>query len=254
MVSRVFYRLLPDLRARAFTVSGVDDLRVLSRVKERVTELASGAEGKTWDQLRAEIVDDLRPFLDELADARATLVLRSNAYLAFQAATWQVAQADEDTTHLQYMAVHDERTRESHMALDGLVLPKDDPFWETHFPPWEWGCRCQARPINPDLLAEIEADDATRAPDERLIVTGPRLERLRQGQLVRAGQAYDVTPPTQKPGGEREFAWDPGSLKLTVDELRNRFAPEEWAAFERWAKRTEYADGRTVWDWLEGAA
>lgn len=33
--------------------------------------------------------------------------------------------------------------RPSHLALDGLILPSDHPFWKTHFPPNDWGCSCE---------------------------------------------------------------------------------------------------------------
>jgi hypothetical protein len=32
--------------------------------------------------------------------------------------------------------------RPLHVAWDGLTLPPDDPFWDTHFPPNGWGCQC----------------------------------------------------------------------------------------------------------------
>lgn len=32
--------------------------------------------------------------------------------------------------------------REQHLAWDGLVLPPDHPFWQTHAPPNGWGCSC----------------------------------------------------------------------------------------------------------------
>ncbi|MEL6587173.1 MAG: phage minor head protein [Pseudomonadota bacterium] len=30
-----------------------------------------------------------------------------------------------------------------HLALDGIVLPPDHPFWRLHFPPNGWGCSCR---------------------------------------------------------------------------------------------------------------
>ncbi|MEI4195235.1 phage head morphogenesis protein [Roseovarius sp. E0-M6] len=30
-----------------------------------------------------------------------------------------------------------------HLAWDGLILPADHPFWQTHFPPNGWGCSCR---------------------------------------------------------------------------------------------------------------
>lgn len=33
--------------------------------------------------------------------------------------------------------------REQHLGWDGLILPADHPFWETHYPPNGWGCSCR---------------------------------------------------------------------------------------------------------------
>lgn len=44
--------------------------------------------------------------------------------------------------NLQYRAINDDRTRPEHRALNGIVLPMNDPFWNTHYPPLGWGCRC----------------------------------------------------------------------------------------------------------------
>ena len=32
--------------------------------------------------------------------------------------------------------------REQHLGWDGLILPPDHPFWQTHAPPNGWGCSC----------------------------------------------------------------------------------------------------------------
>ena len=36
-----------------------------------------------------------------------------------------------------------EHPRLQHKAFDGLTLPKDAPFWATHYPPNGWGCGCR---------------------------------------------------------------------------------------------------------------
>jgi SPP1 gp7 family putative phage head morphogenesis protein len=44
--------------------------------------------------------------------------------------------------NLEFVAVMDERTRESHAALNGLIYPINHSFWDTYYPPLDWGCRC----------------------------------------------------------------------------------------------------------------
>lgn len=44
--------------------------------------------------------------------------------------------------YLQYMAIGDELTRDDHEALNGIILPINDPFWDTNTPPNGYNCRC----------------------------------------------------------------------------------------------------------------
>lgn len=254
VASKVFYGLLPELRGRAFTVSGVEGANVLQRVRDAIAALPQGigpdGEAFTWESQKALIVDELEPFLgEEGAQVRAQTLLRTSGFQAFSSVIWNVAQADEDTTHLQY--IHGDQAKDptpSHEALDGIVLPKDDPFWLTHTGPWgHLGCVCYVRPMNPDLVEEERAKDAEQKnPEARNVIEGPALDQLRNGTFMRDGRRYDVSAP-EDPGA---FRWHPDDLRLPLGQLKERYDAPVWEAFEVWARGTMVGDKTSVWDWL----
>lgn len=266
----VFDKLLPELRGRAITVTGLEGLSAIERVRDEIAAYARGQREDgtpvTWDDAKAEVVKvlDDSHFGAEAAERRATLLLRTHGFQAYQAANWRVAQEDDDTTHLQYLATEDSKVRDTHLALNGLILPKNDPFWEKHYPPWEWGCRCRVRPMNPDLVEDERQLDQRRKPEDRLVLDGPVLERLRQGQVVRGelrdrdGRtvgmgAHDVTPPSQRPGGDKaSYQWNPEDLRLKLSDLKARHDPAVWDEFARWGRGHEASPRLTVLEWADG--
>ncbi len=61
--------------------------------------------------------------------------------------------------NLRYDAVMDSATRDSHRELDGTVLPMNDPFWGSNYPPNGWGCRCDV----------VQTDEPIKATSRRAI-------------------------------------------------------------------------------------
>ena len=243
----VFMAMLTELRGRAFAVAGVEGADILQRLRDTIADLP---RGENWEDVRGDLADQLSPFLGEGAEGRAELLLRVHGFQAFNAANWRVIQEDADTTHIQYLATEDDRVRDSHLALNGIILPKDDSFWGDHTPPWEWGCRCRIRAINPDLLDEAKAEDENRAPDDKLVMEGPAAEHLRNGQILRGGQAFDVLPDD----GPHAFQWHPDNLSIPLEDLRARLDPQVWTEFESYAKGAEISPGVLLWDWLRTSA
>jgi SPP1 gp7 family putative phage head morphogenesis protein len=264
-VSRaVFDRLLPELKARAFTVTGIEDATVLQGIRDRIAELPAGGN---WEDTKEELVENISPFLakgDTPEDAeraqiaatrRAELLLRLHGFQAYSAAAYQVMDAQRDVfPYWQYKSMNDAKVRDTHAALNGVVLPANAKFWERHYPPWEWGCRCQVVPLMEEDVEEIREAEAGKPLEERKVLEGESLRQIEErGQYVAGpNQIYDLRTPIEK-GKPGAFEWSPADLRIPLDGLRERYDAETFAQFETWARGTDIpGQGRTVWEWIAG--
>jgi len=70
---------------------------------------------------------------------------------------WQRYQSSKKLyPNLRYVATKDERTRDDHMQLDGAIYPINHSFWDTYYPPNDWGCRCRVEPTADDEVSRTE--------------------------------------------------------------------------------------------------
>lgn len=58
--------------------------------------------------------------------------------------------------NLEYRAVTDDQTRPEHARLNGIIRPKDDPFWDKNYGPNGWGCRCSATQTDKAVTKSID--------------------------------------------------------------------------------------------------
>jgi hypothetical protein len=60
----------------------------------------------------------------------------------------------------------EEFPRPLHESWDGLILPPDHPFWQTHYPPNGWGCRCYVLGLyDMELAHTVGGDPNKKLPD-----------------------------------------------------------------------------------------
>ena len=125
----------------------------------------------------------------------------------------------------RYDTVGDNRVRSSHAALDGKVLRADDPWWKTHYPPWDWGCRC--------------------------IVT-----ELSEGDVEDMGLTISKSEDMPMPGHSKTFMFDPTNASIDIDMLHKSYdSPDrepDWKLFAAKCRQaTVQANGRepeTMWE------
>jgi hypothetical protein len=76
------------------------------------------------------------------SDRRLKTIYRVNMRSAFQKGRYERTMASDTHPYMMYRVGNSKEHREEHLAWDGLILPKDDPWWNSHFPPNGWGCKC----------------------------------------------------------------------------------------------------------------
>jgi SPP1 gp7 family putative phage head morphogenesis protein len=250
-----FGKLLPEIKARAFTVAGIIHADALQAIRDRIADLPAGEDFRS---IQGDVASQLLPyFIDPNADdkirdkqegaalRKAEMLVKQNGFQAYAAGMYDVMDRQRDAfPYWQYITVGDDRVRDEHAALDGLTLPADSPFWQTHYPPWEWGCRCQVVPIDPETYDLIQSgEEPGRALSEQETKDLEQNGRILDKQ---AGRVVSVLP-SQDPGA---FRWNPGDLRIPISDLREQYDPLTFSIFEAEMKSTALDGGKTVWDWL----
>lgn len=157
-----------EARAAAFTVGGIYRDDVLQAFKSEIEKTL--AEGLS----QQETIKRFRNILSgaghrELGAFHLETIFRTNMQMAYGVGRREALERVSDSLPLwQYHAVLDDRTRPRHRALDGLILPANHEFWNDHFPPWDFNCRCSVTAMattpsdynhsNPSGTAEIAYD------------------------------------------------------------------------------------------------
>ncbi|EIO6651660.1 minor capsid protein, partial [Escherichia coli] len=153
-----------DVHARSFTAARVARLDVLTTLQAEVQRAVDeGISQKAFISTLTprlqklgwwgkQIVVDSAGNAEEVqlgSPRRLALIYNVNTRVAYNAGRYTQMMNNTDTHPFwQYVAVMDSRTRPAHSALNGLVFRYDDPFWNTHYPPNGWNCRCRVRPLS----------------------------------------------------------------------------------------------------------
>ncbi len=221
-----------DEHAGNFTVAKAMQLDVLQDLKDAVE--AAISDGQTLDHFRKDLTPTLmkkgwwgkKTMVDPAdgkeksvwlgSDRRLKTIYDVNTRQAYNAGRWERGQRSAVHTHIMYLVGPSTHHRKEHLSWNGLVLPKDHPFWNTHTPMNGWGCKCFFRYITRQKLEQLRRDGM---PDNTNIINGrssgsvsikenaPEVQ-YRQYINKRSGTVY-TAPMGIDPG----FEWNPGSSR-----------------------------------------
>lgn len=151
------------IKERAFTVAGIMRKDLLQETKAGLFKALR--DGTTFEEFKGHIEAvlarkgwqtsgrlvadaDGEVVAKNLAPYRLKTIFRTNIQSAYMAGRYKQMQEDvEFAPYWQYTAVMDGRTRQSHREAHGLVFRHDDPFWDSHYPPCDFNCRCSVRSL-----------------------------------------------------------------------------------------------------------
>jgi hypothetical protein len=140
---------------------------------------------------------------------RTRVIYQTNMATSYAAGRWAQVNDPDLAAFRPYIKYHHAdgvmHPRPQHVSWNGLVLPRDHPFWKTHAPPNGWGCHCFV-----SAASQTDYDKAAAS-----------------GQAEPPGGWDAVSPKTGAPVGiDKGWDYAPGASRM--EELR-RFVAEKAA-------------------------
>ncbi|MCR5660919.1 MAG: minor capsid protein [bacterium] len=137
--------------------------------KEIVPKLQGEWIGKTvgelWDELpESEKKGRQAPDPDQrdevITESRLKTIYNVNMAVANARERYKRLEERKDNVpYWQYISMNDQRARASHKSGHKLIFRHDDVFWETHYPPNGWNCRCYVIGVTERMIEESKNTD-----------------------------------------------------------------------------------------------
>lgn len=158
--------------------SGSVDLKMVESLKNNCYQFSAAKNYQQLKDITAAIVDqdgNVRKFSDFKRIANDIAFQYNETWLATEyntaissaqmASSWvDFVDRSDAQPNLQYVTAGDDRVREEHAMLDGIIKPIDDPFWDTYYPPNDFNCRCDVIQL-PDDSDQISQRAESDLPD-----------------------------------------------------------------------------------------
>lgn len=171
--------------SQAFTIAKMMDADLLSDIRDSITEAMK--QGQTYKQWSNQVTEVLQKNgwwgKKALADTktggkveaqlgsprRLKTIFDVNTGQAYQRGVWERGYQSDAHPYILYRVGPSKEHRPQHLAWDGLVLLKDDPFWKTHNPRNGWGCKCKSRFVSRTKFRQLQKNGL---PDMTSMVDG----------------------------------------------------------------------------------
>lgn len=194
-----------EMHSAAFVVAGAQSDALLKDFHDAVDKAI--AEGETLDTFRKDfdaIVARYGWSYKGSRDWRSKIIFQTNLRMAYAAGRWQqIEQVKIARPYLRYVHLEAQpHPRYQHHLWHNTVLPVDDPWWQTHFPPNGWNCHCTVQSLSERDLARWGYTVSPAAPPivwvERVVGSGAGQRRVQVPQGIDPGFAYRPGAPVSE--------------------------------------------------------
>ncbi len=218
--------IMHEAHHKAFTVAKVTKLDLLSDIQRSLVKARE--EGQPFAAWKKALVPTLKakgwygktevtnPKTGEVKEIyvgsrRLRNIFYTNTRVAYAVGRWEHQAQLEDAPYLRYVAVLDANTRPKHANNHGVVRHRDDPFWETNYPPNGWNCRCTVRAYSMESLKRRGWDKGLKATAHNVAdndwAYDVRTGSLQKVDNYRIKRALDA-PKELRPKAKEELALD----------------------------------------------
>lgn len=153
--------------ARAFVVAGATTEELLTDLRGAVDKAI--ADGTTLAEFRKDfdkaVVKHGWSYKGERG-WRTRVIYDTNLRTSYAAGRYNQLQAvKKDRPYWRYKhSVAVAVPRQAHLDWDGMVLAAADTWWDTHYPPNGWGCRCRVMSLSESDLKGLGKSGPDTAP------------------------------------------------------------------------------------------
>jgi len=135
-----------EMHARSFVVAGAMRKELLEDLREAVEKgIAEGTTIEVFRESFDKMIEKYGWAYNGGKAWRTAVIFNTNLSVAYSVGHYR-QMMDPDVLKARpwwrYVGSSSEHPREEHKKWYGVTLPADDPWWNTHYPPNDWGCKC----------------------------------------------------------------------------------------------------------------
>lgn len=146
LATRTWKDIWKAMHARSFVVAGAMKEDLIQDLREAVQK--GIADGTTLAEFRKDfdgIIERTGWKYKGGKAWRTAVIFNTNLSTAYSIGNYQQMMDPavlKARPYLRYVGSSSKNPRPEHQKWANIILPADDPWWNSHYPPNGWGCKC----------------------------------------------------------------------------------------------------------------